>query len=141
MDAREADVEAVLRSAVDTYGSLDVLHNNAGVELYLPVVMVTEEQVDTLLNVNFKGVLWGCKHAMPIMAEQGHGSIVNTSSMAGISGLPAQAVYCATKAAVVVFSRVLAKELGPHGIRVNVLSPTGTTNPAINSREIVICLC
>jgi len=129
--SREGEVEALLRSAVDAHGRLDVVHNNAGIELYMPVAATSEEQADRVLDVNFKGVLWGCKHAVSIMTGQGGGTIVNTASMAGISIIPFQGIYGASKAAVILLTKAVALEGAAANIRCNCICPGGVDTPLL----------
>jgi len=119
-DAFETTVDAV----VEEYGSLDVLVNNAGVG-HEPALLedVTVEQRDHLLSVNVEGVWNGCHAAIPHMKDAGEGRIVNISSLAGVIGAPRIATYSLTKGAVLNFTRAIAAELGPAGVRANAVCP------------------
>lgn len=121
------DVDA-LRSAVeatvDAYGSLDVMVNNAGVERQLPIEEATEEDFAWLMDINLKGVYFGCQAAIEVMLDQDEGgTIVNMSSIAGIRGLANSSLYCTSKGGVTNLTRELAVEHGENGIRVNALNP------------------
>jgi NAD(P)-dependent dehydrogenase (short-subunit alcohol dehydrogenase family) len=131
-DARfvETDVSSVeaLRDAVDetvdAFGGLDVMVNNAGVERQLPIGEVSEEDYGWLMDINLKGVYFGCQVAIEAMrAQEGGGSIVNMSSIGGIRGLENSSLYCTSKGGVTNLTRELAVEQGEHGIRVNALNP------------------
>lgn len=129
--SQEAKVEALVKAAVETYGSLDVMHNNAGIELYMPIPATTEEQLDQVMGVNFKGAFFGCKHAIPVMAEQGGGVIVNTASMAGVSAIPFQGAYGASKGAIVMLTKAVAIEWAGANVRCNCICPGGVDTPLL----------
>ena len=120
VDALRAAVEAT----VDAYGSLDVMVNNAGVERQLPIEAATEEDFAWLMDINLKGVYFGCQAAIEQMLEQETGgAIVNMSSIAGIRGLANSSLYCTSKGGVTNLTRELAVEHGENDIRVNALNP------------------
>lgn len=113
----------LLAATADEYG-LDVLVNNAGIGHEAAYTENVEEDVrDGVMSVNINGVWNGCHGALPIMKDQGHGSIVNVASLAAAVGLPKQAVYSLTKGAVVSFTRAVAVECGPSGVRANAVCP------------------
>jgi 3-oxoacyl-[acyl-carrier protein] reductase len=116
-----ADVGRLFDACFEAFGRLDILVNNAGVMFTKPVAEVGEEEFDRLFAVNVKGAFFCCREAARRMADGGR--IVNLSSSTTALMLPGYAAYVATKGAVEQFSRVLAKELGPKGITVNVVSP------------------
>jgi NAD(P)-dependent dehydrogenase (short-subunit alcohol dehydrogenase family) len=120
----EADVEALMRTAVDELGHLDVLCNVAGVADAAMLTDVTAQQYERLIEVNLRGVLHGLKHGIKTMIEQGTGgSIVNWSSLGGINGSPFTGVYSAAKAAVISLTKTATIEYGAQGIRVNAVCP------------------
>ena len=126
----ETDVSSVeaLRNAVeqtvDAFGGLDVMVNNAGVERQLPIGEVSEEDYGWLMDINLKGVYFGCQVAIEAMrAQESGGAIVNMSSIGGIRGLENSSLYCTSKGGVTNLTRELAVEQGEHGIRVNALNP------------------
>ena len=120
---READAEKMVKLAVDTYGALDVLVNNAGVEVIKPTHDMTEEEFDKIINVNLKAFFFLAKHATRQMLSQGKGNIVNMASVAALLGFPLLGAYCATKHAVLGVTRAMALELRSQNIRVNCLCP------------------
>ncbi len=107
----------------EAFGSLDILVNNAGLSESTPLLSYTEELFDKVMDLNVKGVFNGCRIAAEIMAEQGSGVILNTSSMVSKYGQPSGVTYPASKFAVNGLTVSLARELGPKGIRVNAVAP------------------
>jgi NAD(P)-dependent dehydrogenase (short-subunit alcohol dehydrogenase family) len=121
--AREADVERTIRSAMEAFGRLDVLVNNAGVMVVKPLQDLTEEDFDYVTSVNQKGTFFGTKHAVPAMIASGGGSIINTASIAADHAQHGSFVYGATKGAILSMTRIAAAELGEFNIRVNAVLP------------------
>jgi galactitol 2-dehydrogenase len=119
-----ADVEAAVGAAVEAFGGLNTLVNNAGIEIGKPFHEATEEEFDQLMAVNVKGVFLSIKHAVPALAGGGGGSIVNMSSVAGLGGVPLLGAYCGSKAAVLRITQTCAIELRDAGIRVNAVCPS-----------------
>ena len=130
--SQEAQVAEVIATIVNTWGQLDVLFNNAGISLLKPVTDTTEAEWDTIFNVNLKGVFFGCKHAIPYMAKQGSGAIVNTASELAIVAQPLYGAY-ATKAGVLALTRVLALEWAAKGIRINAVCPGPIATPMLQA--------
>ncbi len=128
--SREADVRGAMALAVERFGRLDCVFNNAG---YGGVTGLIEETpvdgFDETIGVLLRGVLLGMKHAAPIMKRQGAGSIISTASIAGLRAGYAPHVYSAAKAAVIHLTRSLAMELGESGVRVNCICPGGIATP------------
>lgn len=117
------DVQNMLKFAVSTFGSLDILCNNAGVDGELaPIAEYDVEEFDRVLAVNLRGVFLGIRHAIPLMRETG-GAIVNTASIAGSVVMPNMPAYCAAKAGVMQLTKVAAVECAPLGIQVNTICP------------------
>jgi NAD(P)-dependent dehydrogenase (short-subunit alcohol dehydrogenase family) len=123
-DFRNKDAAARLgREAVDFLGGLDVLINNASITMNRPFEQVEPEQFDTLYNVNIRSMFFLAQAAVPVMRRQGGGAIINFSSIHAFEGHQEHTVYAGTKGAIVSFTRALAVELAPQGIRVNGISP------------------
>ena len=118
------DIQRLFDAAFEHFGKLDILVNNAGVMFNKPVADVTEEEYDRIFAVNVKGTFFACRQAAKRMADGGR--IINFSSSTTAMMLPTYGAYVATKGAVEQMSHVLAKELGPRGITVNVVSPGPT---------------
>ncbi len=112
----------LIAAAVSEFGKLDILVNNAGVYSFVPLDQIDEEHYDRIFGLNVKGLLFTTQAAVKAFGENG-GAVINISSVASLSALPAASVYSATKAAVDSFTRTLAAELGPKGIRVNSVLP------------------
>ena len=112
----------IVDTALESFGRLDVLVNNAGVAVLKPLALITDEEIDQMLSVNIKGMLALSREAMPAL-EQSNGSIINISSVAGQTAVPGFTVYASTKSAIDRISKILAAEVGPMGIRVNVVAP------------------
>ncbi len=120
----ESDWEAAVQAAVDTYGKLDVLLNNAGILIRKNIEETTEDDWDRIFAVNAKGVFLGTKAAIPAMRDAGGGSIINISSTAGLVGSPnGSASYTATKGAVRLFTKSTAIQHAREGIRCNSIHP------------------
>jgi NAD(P)-dependent dehydrogenase (short-subunit alcohol dehydrogenase family) len=135
--SRTADVERIAARTVAELGLPNILFNNAGVdtEAKQSILDISEEAFDRVIEVNLKGVWLMIKHIAPHMIAAGGGSIVNTASI-GAYTVCSTAGYCASKAGVVMLSKVAAVELGKHNIRVNALCPGATETPmARHQRE------
>jgi 3-oxoacyl-[acyl-carrier protein] reductase len=127
-------VEAMVQRAVDRFGRIDVLFNNAGLpQAFTPFENSTDALFDRIMDVNVRGVFYGCRAAIPRMKAQGGGVILNTASTAGIRPRPGLAVYNASKAAVITLTKTLAVELAPHRIRVVSICPVATDTPMLPS--------
>jgi NAD(P)-dependent dehydrogenase (short-subunit alcohol dehydrogenase family) len=122
------DVERACAAAVDAFGSLDVLYNNAGVDATGSVADATEEDWDRCFDVNVKGTFLTSRAAVPHLAG-GRGAIVNQASVAALVGVRNFAAYCAAKGAVVSLTRAMAVDLAELGIRVNALCPGTVFTP------------
>jgi NAD(P)-dependent dehydrogenase (short-subunit alcohol dehydrogenase family) len=126
------DVDAAFARAVERFGSVDVVFNGAGLNLFKPIAEITNEDYDRTMAVNVKGTFLCCQRAIAQMLKQPtRGVIVNVASNFAFVAEPTASVYCATKGAVVSLTKGLALEVGGEGIRVNALCP-GATKTAIN---------
>ncbi|MGW5386194.1 mycofactocin-coupled SDR family oxidoreductase [Nocardia sp. NPDC003963] len=133
-DVRDgAALRAVADRAVDEFGGLDVVCATAGITSSAPGLQLTEEQWRTMLDINLTGVWQTCKATAPHLVARGSGSMILTSSIAGLRGLVGVAHYTAAKHGVVGLMRSLAQELAPHGIRVNSVHPTNVDTPMIQN--------
>lgn len=122
---RQEDVDRLVQTALDTYGRIDVLINNAGVGYYEPFLELTEEQWDHMFEVNVKGVFRVLKAVVPHMVERGAGHIITVSSIRGFQPAELTTGYGATKFALQGLHQSLAKELAPHNVRVALICPGG----------------
>jgi len=114
---------AMVESANKEFGRIDILINNAGITSDAQFYKMTDDQFDRVLNVNLKGTYYMSKAVIPMMMEQKYGKIVHASSVSAYNGNFGQTNYAATKAAIMGMTRVMAKELGKHGITVNAIAP------------------
>jgi NAD(P)-dependent dehydrogenase (short-subunit alcohol dehydrogenase family) len=127
----EDDQREIVQACVDAFGRLDFAHNNAGIELHGTVEETSVADWDALMDVNLKGVWLGLKHQMAHMRRHGGGSIVTTSSLAGVMGFPGFAAYIAAKHGVIGVTRAAALEGAAAGIRVNAIVPTIVRTPMV----------
>jgi NAD(P)-dependent dehydrogenase (short-subunit alcohol dehydrogenase family) len=132
--AVEADVEAMVATAVDTFGGLDILFNNAGIGGAVgPITHITLDDWNETIGVLLNGVFLGTKHAVRVMKAAGKGgSIINTSSVAGISGGKGPQAYTAAKHAVIGLTRATSLELAADFIRVNAICPGAINTPLLD---------
>jgi NADP-dependent 3-hydroxy acid dehydrogenase YdfG len=120
---RSADVQALADAALEEFGRIDVMINNAGLMPSSPLERLKIADWDRMIDVNIKGVLYGIAAVLPHMTERKSGHIVNVSSVAGHRVRPGTAVYSATKHAVRVLTEGLRQEVKPYGIRTTIISP------------------
>jgi 3-oxoacyl-[acyl-carrier protein] reductase len=121
--ASRADCERFISAVIEEFGHIDVLVNNAGVAREGVLGIFQDEDVDAVVDLNLKGTLYMTRVVLRRMLRQGAGSIINISSIVGLSGYRGLSVYGATKAALDGLTRALARELGPRGITVNSIAP------------------
>ncbi|WP_212524078.1 SDR family NAD(P)-dependent oxidoreductase [Actibacterium sp. MT2.3-13A] len=130
-----ASVEAMVAACITRFGRVDILVNNVGGSAKGGPVELDEETWNRQVDFNLKSVYLTCRNVLPHMAEQGAGSIVNTSSTSGLRWTgAAQCAYAATKAGVIQFSRVVAVEYAPRGVRVNTVVPGQLHTPMVEAR-------
>lgn len=122
-------MEAMIATAVERHGRLDVLCNNAGIGSTTSVIDASVEEWERVFAVNVRGVFLGTKHALPHMLAQGAGVIVNTASVAGMIGLPDRASYSASKGAVIALTRQVAVQYAGTGVRCVAVCPGTVASP------------
>lgn len=129
VDIKRADVSdydqanSLMDYAYRTFGSIDILINNSGIALYSPINCTTPEQWDNIMKINVKSVYNCCNCVISYMLKQQGGKIINISSIWGLVGASCEVAYSASKAAVIGFTKALAKELAPSNINVNCIAP------------------
>ena len=132
----EASVKAYVASALETHGRIDIFFNNAGLEGPVhPIGDYPLEAFRKVVDVNLIGVFLGLKHVVPVMMAAGKGAVINTSSVAGLTGTAGISPYNATKHAVIGITRSVAAEAGPKGVRVNSINPGPIASRMMSSLE------
>lgn len=135
--AVEADVAAAIRAAVEKWGRLDILYNNAGFGGAMgPIEETSVEDYDLTMNVLLKSVFLGIKHASPIMKAQGSGSIVNTASVCAFEAGIGNQLYSVAKAGVVMMTKAAALEMAEFDVRVNAVCPGYIATPLAAGRPV-----
>jgi len=129
--SKAPDVENMINTAVTEFGRLDVLFNNAAIQIMAKLADTKEEDWDRIHSVNLKGVFLGCKYAIPAMIRSGGGSIVNMSSALGFVGDPDLAAYGAAKGGVIALTKTGAIAYGPDKVRVNCICPGDVNTPLL----------
>ena len=129
---RAEEVEALVASAVEAWGGLDVMVNNAGVGVAATVVDTTEEDYERVMDVCVRGTLLGMKYAIPAIRDSGGGSVINMSSVAALVGITDRAVYSAAKGAILSMTRAAAIDHVGEGVRVNCIAPGTVDTPWID---------
>lgn len=140
VDVRDPEnVDNVFREIEATYGGLHILYNNASIFLGQadgPVSELTLENWNKITGVNLNGLYYCCKYAIPLLMKNGGGSIINTSSSAGVIGIPKCDAYTASKGATISLTRSMAVEYGKNKIRVNCIAPAGIYTPMVYESNI-----
>jgi NAD(P)-dependent dehydrogenase (short-subunit alcohol dehydrogenase family) len=129
--SQPAEVKAMVHTAVDAYGGIDILHNNAGIDLPQATNVVTTEieDWDRIVAVNLKSVFLCSKYVIPEMIKAGGGAIINTASIAGLVPMPQEAAYGASKGGLVLLTKQMARDYAAHKIRVNSVCPGPMEKP------------
>lgn len=125
-------VDDMMEDIYKKYGQIDYLVNNAGISQIKPFMDITESDWDAMIDTNLKGLFHCTQSALKYMIRQKYGSIVNISSIWGISGASCEVHYSTTKGGIISFTKALAKELGPSNIRINTVAP-GVINTKMNN--------
>jgi 3-oxoacyl-[acyl-carrier protein] reductase len=129
----KADFEGARDALVERWGSIDALVNNAGASKVIPVMEITAEQFDQVIDVNLRSVLFGCQVFGQYFADRGAGRIVNIASLAGQNGGSATgAHYAAAKGGAITWTKVFARDLAPYGVTVNAISPGPLDLPVVH---------
>jgi NAD(P)-dependent dehydrogenase (short-subunit alcohol dehydrogenase family) len=128
----EMQCKALIDKAVEEFGTIDVLYNNAGVDISAPVIEYTKEQMDKSFSINFGGSFFCCKYAIPVMIKNGGGSIINTGSIASFKANNNNMMYSATKFALLALTKAIAMEYGKYKIRCNTLCPGYNNSEMVN---------
>ncbi|BDG62168.1 SDR family NAD(P)-dependent oxidoreductase [Caldinitratiruptor microaerophilus] len=129
--SKAADAEAMVAAAVRELGGLDVLVNNAGVGVAATLHETSLEDWQRVIDIDLTGVFLGCKYAIPVFLNQGHGNIINIASVAGLVGVANRAAYNAAKAGVVGLTKSIAADYSARGIRANAICPGTVDSPWI----------
>ncbi|SES40880.1 NAD(P)-dependent dehydrogenase, short-chain alcohol dehydrogenase family [Psychrobacillus sp. OK032] len=134
--ADEQSVENAVKTAVDTFGQLDVIFNNAGIGIQKPTHELTDEEYKRVIAVNQDGVFYGIKYALREMLKTGGGAIINTSSILGTVGEPTSIPYAASKGAVNLITKSVALEYADRNIRVNAVAPGFIESGLVNKEAL-----
>jgi NAD(P)-dependent dehydrogenase (short-subunit alcohol dehydrogenase family) len=124
-------VDAAVAAVVETFGGLDIVHANAGIEAFAPLVMTDVNEWDHVFAVNVRGVFLTVKAALAHMIEGGGGNVIVTASVAGLSGNPFQPAYGASKAAVINLTKNVALDYASAGVRANAIAPGAADTPLL----------
>jgi NAD(P)-dependent dehydrogenase (short-subunit alcohol dehydrogenase family) len=124
--------ERFTRVAVETFGRIDVMVNNAGVSVVKPVHEHSSEEWDRVMDTNVKAAFWAAKYVIPVMMGQKSGVILNTGSISGVAGIPMQGAYGPSKGAIHQMTRQMAIDYAPHGIRVNAVCCGTVDTPIVH---------
>ena len=128
---KRAQVDRAVADTLAQFGQIDILVNNAGWDRMEMFLDSEEETWDKIIAINFKGMLYVCKAALPSMVARGQGKVISIASDAGRAGSTGEAVYAGTKGAIIAFSKTLAREMARHKITVNVVCPGLTETPLL----------
>jgi len=131
------ELDAAVQACVSAFGGLDIMVNNAGIEIVKPLFEHTEEEFDRIYEINVKGVFLGMKAAFAALPQPG-GVIVNMASLAGLGGVPLFGAYSASKAAVVQITRAAAIEMRPTGVRINAVCPAFVNTAMVDRLKPIV---
>ncbi len=127
----KAAIEAATKQAIDMFGQVDILVNNAGVNVRKPVLEISPEEWDLVINTNLKGYLLMVQAVVPHMLSRGQGKVINMASILGSVALPSQVAYASSKGGVIQMTKVMALEWAKQGIQVNAIGPTYFETPLV----------
>jgi 3-oxoacyl-[acyl-carrier protein] reductase len=131
--SKSAEIKKLVEKSVDTFGSVEILVNNAGILPFGEIEEIDDECLERVFQVNFFGAFYCCREVVPHMKERKYGKIVNVSSIAGQKGDHSTApCYGPSKGALSVLTKSLARQLGPHGINVNAIAPHAIITPMMD---------
>lgn len=140
----KGSLQRIITTAAETFGNIDVLINNAGLAMSLPIQETSEEDWSKIMNLNVRVPFFLCKAAIPYLEKSNRGTIINIASVVGRKGYINQAAYASSKHALTGFTKVLSEEVKPMGIRVHLISPGGvatemvtTMRPDIESDSLI----
>ena len=134
--AEKQSVENLVKAAVDTFGQLDIIFNNAGIGIQKPTHELTAEEYPRVIAVNQDGVFYGIKYALREMLKTGGGAIINTSSILGTVGEPTSIPYAASKGAVNLITKSVALEYADRNIRANAVAPGFIESGLVNKEAL-----
>lgn len=129
--ALEETATRYVREALDAFGRIDVMVNNAGVGSVTAIDQTSPEEWDRVMNINVKSIYWSARAVVPVMKKQGGGLFLNTGSISSVTGIPGQGVYGPSKGAVIQITRQMAVEYGKDGIRCNAVCPGTVDTPLL----------
>ncbi|GBC74856.1 Dihydroanticapsin 7-dehydrogenase [archaeon HR06] len=129
--SNEAEVKAMVQKVIKEYKKIDLLVNSAGIVKVNDTHNFLLKDWDEVFRINLTGAFLCCREVIPYMLKEGKGSIINVSSASGIRGVPKLAAYCASKAGLIMLTKVLALEYGPYGIRTNCVCPGPVDTPML----------
>ena len=121
--SKTADIEQMVKTCLDKFGQVDILVNNAGIHRAYNLHEMSEEDWDTVLNVNLKSIFLGSKRVIPEMLKQGKGKIISIASIAGLVGFAQSGAYCASKGGIIALTKEMVLEYAPKKINVNCIAP------------------
>lgn len=130
---QQESIREIIHTTLKKFGAMDVLINNAGLALSLPIEKTTEEDWDRIMMLNAKAPFFLSKEAIPYLEKSDRGTIINISSVVGRKGYANQAAYASSKHALTGFTKVLSEEVKPKGIRVHLLAPGGVATEMVTT--------
>lgn len=134
--AREETATAYARTALEAFGRIDIMVNNAGVSVVKPIHEHTEADWDRVMGVNVKSIFWAARAVVPVMRRQGGGLFLNTGSISSVAGMPGQGAYGPAKGAVIQLTRQMAIEYAPDHIRSNAVCPGTVDTPLVHKAAV-----